>query len=140
MKQALAAVTLLLLLGCGATPLADAGVDAGRDAGPVCDPPASPPMEFCSSLAIGRPCEARWSDQAHDGGTCTGGTVAHLGCGAFLGWRYESASGIGPTNECFYVDGGLVGSVYRSDVGTSVAGTRPVGCAWSTLCSPDAGP
>lgn len=134
----------VLLVGCsGAGPGDaghDAGADAGTDAGPVCDPPAVKPDELCGELMVGRPCEATWAAQAWDGGACTNARIFHTSCGEFLGWRSETTLDLGPNNDCFYRDGGLVGTVYKSDVGILVTGSRPAACTWARLCSPDGGP
>lgn len=130
----------LTLVACSGTGPGDAGADAGIDAGPVCDPPAMRPDELCGELAVGRPCDALWANQAWDGGTCSTARIFHSSCAGFSGWRSETTLDLGPNNDCFYRDGGLVGTVYTSDVGILVAGSRPSGCAWTLVCSPDGGP
>jgi hypothetical protein len=57
-------------------------------------------------------------------------------CGALRAYSTDYYTTLGLYNECWYADGGLVGTLYRSDiVPYPVSGTRGVGCAWETTCT-----
>ena len=56
-------------------------------------------------------------------------------CGGLVGWSKGPPVAVDAYIECWYLDGGLIGSVYRTDTDNQVAGRRPAqACGWDAGC------
>lgn len=117
-----------------------AQIDAGPP--PVCIPPAAETatdvFARCVAFNPENICPAEQASQElFAGRTCASSGVPRLrsDCGEFTGWTHGSRASVFDTQaECWYLDGGLVGYVYRTDTGTQISGLRP-----TDPCSRDAG-